>query len=141
MWPRVVPIRRAFDSQVLWAFWIAQLRAWLGQSGDSLAAGHLEQAIPFFAGQLQVRGPGGLANAFGIGAADDRNYSRRMFEEPCEGDDAASRTAALRDQVQFRHDRRWPIDFLRWQQAARAAAQLAASQRTPGEWRDVIGQT
>src|SRR3989441_10576532 len=102
------------------------------RSGHTFPARDLQQPIPFFTCQLQVGSFRSLANAFWIGAADDRNYSRRMFEEPCEGNDAASRTAALRDHVQFRHDRRWPIDFLRRQQMARAATELAASQRTPG---------
>src|SRR6476660_9275810 len=45
------------------------------------------------------------------------------------------------DDVQFGDDGRGAIDFLRWQQTSRAAAELAPGQRTPGQRSNVIGQT
>src|SRR5438132_9840262 len=109
------------------------------RSGNALPTRHFEQAVPFFARQLQVPSPGCLANACRIGAANDGNYSRRMFQEPRQSDDAATASAPLRDDVQFGDDRRGPVNFLRWQQMSRAAAQLAAGQRTPRERGDLIG--
>src|SRR5438874_275111 len=61
-----------------------------------------------------------------------------MFQEPCERDGRAGEAAAFGDGVEFGNDRRGPINFLPGKQAARAAAELAAGERTPGQRSDFV---